>query len=158
MPDETHPELLNLSGGPGGLVASLPAALGRELPTYGLLLIGVHQPGGGLPARIMVAELSPDEDYSGRIYRAVDALDEHGATDALLIEHSGRHFAELRDHPPGALTAAADFCNSAGIRVRDAITIADRPEGRRWRSLGCTNPACCPPEGSAIPETGANPS
>jgi hypothetical protein len=158
MPRASHPELLDLSGGPGPLLASLPAALGRELAPYDLLLIGVRQPGGGLPSRIALAELSPDENYSGRIYRAVDALDEHGCTDALLIEHSGRHFAELRDSPPGALALAADFCNSAGIRVREAVTVADRAGGCRWRSLACTIPTCCPPEGRAIPETGANPS
>jgi hypothetical protein len=35
---------------------------------------------------------------------------------------------------------------AAGLGVLDAIAVTDG----RWRSYECTNPECCPPEGTPI--------
>lgn len=143
---ELQPRLLRFADGPGPLIASAPAALGRELAAHDLLLIGL-----AAPARTILIATAPDLDYQGMIRRAADALDEHGAERALLIEHCGEFFDRPGDHPPGALAYAIESLTELGIPVSDALTVASRPEGLRWRSFLCTDPACCPAEGSPIP-------
>jgi hypothetical protein len=36
--------------------------------------------------------------------------------------------------------------------VHDALIVSRTPSGTTWRSLDCTNEACCPPEGNPLAE------
>ena len=45
------------------------------------------------------------------------------------------------------IEAASERLRSSGVTVRDRLVVHDR----RWRSLDCDRPTCCPPEGSPLP-------
>jgi hypothetical protein len=134
---------------PGMLVATLPGALGHE-PSYSTVFVGINDEQA--PNAATVVEVDHDEPLALRIARAVEQIAADGAREVVIVTYDGRYFG---DQPGSAFESigayAATCCTDEGLNVRDCITVADRPEGRRWRSYNCTTPDCCPPEGSAIP-------
>jgi hypothetical protein len=128
--------------GPASLLASLPAHLGRPLQPPEAVVLGWTD---NAPEHVAVVYLNLADD---------DPLDEVELARAIVID--GAEAAAVvvavtdrsdRSFPTAASHARFVALHRFGVNLLDVLTVV----GDRWRSLSCTDPACCPPEGSPMP-------
>jgi hypothetical protein len=139
-----------MSHGAAALTASLPRALGRE-PRNELVLVGVSSV-HTTAATLWVLGLEDTdteegaEEVAASIHHMVSGLVHDGATKVAVVVYAEDTTA---DSTAARLAATAVVCSeAAGLGVLDAIAVTRG----RWRSYECTNPSCCPPEGTPILE------
>lgn len=137
-----------MSLGPAALVRTLPAALGRA-PADELVLVGVSE----LSAAAAVTWCLPldgtdteegAEEAAASIQHMVSGLVHDGANRVVVIVYGDSLSIDSTAARLGA--AAVVGALAAGLGVLDAIAVS----GGRWRSFDCTNPSCCPPDGTPI--------
>lgn len=136
-------------GTPGELLAALPAHLGRPLAEGEAVLIGWTDLDPTL-AVVLSLDLRDSEvrDEVNLVRQAV--VD--GAEQAALVVAS--HVTT--GGPPAAWAhgeAVARYMGATaaryGLDLLDALVVV----GDRYRSAGCADPLCCPPEGRPMPNT-----
>lgn len=130
-----RPDLVKVRG-PADVVVALPYVLGYQ-PAESLVLVSLRGPRGrvGLTLR---ADL-PTAEASGTICaELVDYLRRDDAVEAIAAVY-GTPDPRLWPELDRALRAA-------GLPVKEALRIIDG----RWWSYLCSDPNCCPPEGTPI--------
>jgi hypothetical protein len=141
-----------VSLGPAALTATLPSALGRA-PAEELVLVGVSDlsaAAAGLYSVDLSGLMGEDdaEDAALAVYEAVDAAARDGARLAVVVVYD--EYALSIDSTAARFAATAVVAaEAAGLTVLDALAVFDG----RWRSYHCTNPSCCPPDGTPITES-----
>lgn len=130
--------------GPASLLASLPAHLGRSLNPPEAVVIGWTDDEPDL-AVVVSLDLAND-DPSDELELARAAVVDGAETACLVVAvHASSELS-----PPTASSHArflAAALHRFGVHLLDVIAVV----GDRWRSLACTDPTCCPPEGSPMP-------
>ncbi|EWS99891.1 hypothetical protein N865_20010 [Intrasporangium oryzae NRRL B-24470] len=122
---------------PGELITAIPYLLGFE-PTRSLVVVALKDGRLGLTSRIDL----PDPGEPGRAARVLmPALRRERPGQVILIG-----YGDTPGHAAAVLDAFAAALQGAGIGIRDRLLVT----GGRWRSLDCTDPGCCPPEGTPI--------
>lgn len=117
---------------PGELIAAVPFILGFE-PAGSLVAIALKDGRVGLTSRIDLPDTAVDA--------LMPALRRKAPDHVILIGYQDATGAAVP-----VLDAFAAALTNEGIGIRDRLLVA---EGR-WRSLECTNDACCPPEGTPL--------
>lgn len=129
---------------PAALLASLPAHLGRTLDPPEAIVLGWND---DAPDEVAVVSLDLADD---------DLLDEVELARSVVVDGAERAVVvvavtEHGDRSAPTAAAHARFVGAAlhrfGVDLLDVLTVV----GDRWRSLACTDPTCCPPEGSPMP-------
>jgi hypothetical protein len=140
-----------VSLGPAALVRSLPGALGRT-PADEVLVVGITAlaPTVASVASVDVSGVLTDpdaEELATAATRAVAAALADGVTYLVIVAYADD--ARLTDSTAARTAATVGLAaEAAGLRVLDTIAVASGA----WRSYDCTNPSCCPPEGTPILE------
>lgn len=132
---------------PGDLVASVPALLGYHA-RHSIVLVVL----GGSPSVVrLTMRLDLPESQDESTWRAVaDCF-------AVAVRRADAHHAMLivldgEEEPTRALAdAVREALRPGGVELADAILVTDG----RYRSLTCTDDACCPPEGTPVPASSA---
>lgn len=136
--------VLALSG-PSELIDSVPYLLGFH-PRDSLVLVGLGStPAGrdrvGVSARVDLADLAVD---AGIVRRCAAALGRSGAHSAVVLVYD----SEAAAAPALPWSAIVEEVGAAleleRLSLRDALLVGDT----RWWSYLCSDPACCPAEGS----------
>ena len=138
----THSPLALTAHGIGDMLAAVPVLLGFQ-PDNDLCLLGLEP--GTVPGSDMVVFTArrdlPEPGGLPVLWAGTRAMLERDTPDAVVLVGYG---------PAPAVTAAIDVCRraaaDAGVWVRDAVRVTD---GRYWSYL-CTDPECCPVEGTAF--------
>jgi hypothetical protein len=140
-----------VSLGPAALTATLPRALGRA-PAEELVLVGVSSLHAEAAVLISVdlSDVTTEtaaEDVASSVGIAVRQLLRDGASHVAVVSYA-------EDTTPDSTAAriaatAVVAAEAAGLGVLDAIAVS----GGRWRSYECTDPSCCPPDGTPITES-----
>ncbi len=143
---DEEPVRVRLSS-PGDLVASLPALLGYHARRSIVLVVL-----GGDPSVVrLTMRLDLPDGADEQTWRAVascfgSAASRAEAHHAMLI---------VLDGDESSTRALADAVDEAlrplGVELADAIVVADGC----YRSVTCTDDACCPPGGNPVPMTSA---
>lgn len=123
---------------PAELLVVIPHLLGFE-PDRAIVVVALRDKKIGLTQRMDL----PDPD---RVEEVADALVRHVLKDsAQAVLLVGYEATAGESH---ALVAAlTERLREGRVSVRDRIVVHER----RWRSLDCHNPACCPPDGRPLP-------
>jgi Domain of unknown function (DUF4192) len=126
-------------GSPAAMLAVVPYLLGF-LPESSLVVIGVEPPGGSIKVTMRYDLPDPaDTDLAADITaHAFGVLGAQDLTAAVAIGYG-----------PEALVAPLAAVFSQEDEAADLIDFLRVEDGRYW-SYTCTNPACCPAEGSAF--------
>ena len=75
-----------------------------------------------------------------------------GASHAAVVTYPGDPAGMLARWVAGRMVEL--LVDEAGVTVADALNVT----AGRWRSYSCTDPACCPPEGTPLTDpTGDTP-
>lgn len=132
---------------PGDIVASLPALLGYHArDSIVLMLLGGHPSQVRLTMRLDMPQGCDVTVWSAVSRAFLPGVRNADADEAVLVmldsdEQSADALAEV-------LSADLD---DYGVDIRDVLVVG---EGR-YRSILCSDVACCPPEGTPVPSTGA---
>lgn len=140
--------------GPAELLASLPRVLGRRPITGELVLLGWNDDDHEHAVAVALhPDSSPLEQVSG-----VHSLVSEGATYCAVAAYTGPAPAPLL---PGTLHWIIAAAVRYGLECRDALIVTrnhrDPQRPATWRSLDCTDPSCCPPEGNTLIEEPSTP-
>jgi hypothetical protein len=96
---------------------------------------------------VIVASLDLTSDDPGDELELARTVVVDGAETACLVVA----VTASSDKSPPTASVHARFVAAAlhrfGVNLLDVLAVI----GDRWRSLACTDPACCPPEGSPMP-------
>jgi len=141
--------LLRLSS-PTEIVEALPYLFGFH-PAHSLVVLSLRGARRrlGLHARIDLGEPRHDPKLADYItgYLMTDKPDE-----ALVVVYDDSAPAGAADLPRRQLVDAVRAqLDQHGVKLRDALYVA----GGRWWSYQCSNPTCCPPEGTPVPAASA---
>ncbi|MCU1688773.1 MAG: hypothetical protein JWN20_701, partial [Jatrophihabitantaceae bacterium] len=144
-------------GGPAELIDSVPYLLGFH-PRDSLVLVGLgSSPNGrdrvGVSARVDLADLVVDP---GIVRRCTAALARSGAHSAVVLIYDSEAAGGAPDPQTdgdapeempwrAVIDEVGDALEDAQLSVRDALLVGDD----LWWSYLCSDPACCPPGGSA---------
>lgn len=132
---------------PGEIVASLPALLGYHAErSIVLLLLGGDRRRVTLTMRVDLPDSCVPEVWQAIAAALSPGLVRGGGDEAVLVlldgdEESAR---ALED-------ALAGVLDEHGVVMRDVLVVS----AGRYRSIHCTDPACCPSQGTPVPRVGA---
>ena len=128
--------------GPGELVASIPYLLGFT-PEDSLVVMGLSEKALRVTWRVDLAQTDrPTLD------RLIAALRGDGVSTVVLAVYPGAQATPGRYPYAGVMDLAAEVALGHGLEVLDALLVGDG----WWWSYSCTDPACCPLQGNAIPQ------
>jgi hypothetical protein len=130
--------------GPGDLVATVPVLVGFE-PEHSIVALVLRRSQVALTMRV---DLPPSAQR-----RAWKALAETVVRGARQADGSSAVLVVYSDDPrhTDAARAVVTALLHRDIEVLDVLRVHDG----RWWSAMCSNPDCCPPQGSPVPETSA---
>lgn len=131
------------ASGPGEVLQVVPYLLGFH-PEKSVVLIALRGRRIAVSARYDL-EAPPEMAVPWMV-----AAGREGATSVLVVVYS-----DLLDGPPLAHREHAD--RLAELAAERELTVTDRLAvgADRWWSYDCSNPHCCPPEGTPVDPTGA---
>lgn len=124
---------------PGDLVALLPYQLGYHPRDSGVVVCW-HGRRQGLVQRVDLPPQGAEREVADLLLPVL--LREQPAAVTLI------GYEDTAEASTPLLQLVTEECALAGIAVRDHLVVA---EGR-WRSLVCTDPGCCPAEGTSLPQ------
>ena len=128
---------------PHDLLAAIPFLIGYH-PQDSLVLVALKDEAGGMAMRVDMPVGVSAEGY--------DLLASHflrdGADGALIVAYVGEGAVD----PENVLINTSAALVRAGIDIKESLIVRDN----RFRSMICSDLACCPPEGSAIPDLGSS--
>jgi len=129
-------------GSPAALLAVVPALLGFE-PGNSLVVIGTERPGAHV--RLTLRYDLPDPGLAAAVARhATSVLSAQRIRTAVAVGYG----------PERLVSPVADALRDCAQRAGITVTELLRAEGQRYWSYVCTQPACCPPEGTPFDVTG----
>lgn len=138
--DDTPPPQPITLHGPGDIVELVPYLLGFH-PTESLVLVGITDGTVAVTARVELAEVNRTT-----MSDLLDTLARRGrCTQAIAVSYTDDRCAA--DGLAAVIDAAA---HAADVSVLDHLLVT----AGRWMSLACTDPGCCPPEGTPLHEAG----
>jgi hypothetical protein len=127
--------------------AELLATLSRPLAPPELLLIGWTPAEPDLTVVIAhdLDGTEADDELTACRQLVIDGAEQV----AVIVAFPAPYRDELPAPPTAELLArfAAACCSRYGLDLVEVIVV----KGARWRSLACTDPTCCPPEGRPLP-------
>jgi hypothetical protein len=126
------------------LLRSLPQHLGRQPRIGELVLIGWSPMAEELAVVVTLplADAEPREELAAVRQLVIDGAEEAAAVLLVPREEIGLTLGVFL----GAVAARY------GLQLLDAVTVHPDAQGVIvWRSLSCTDPGCCPPEGTPLP-------
>jgi hypothetical protein len=125
--------------GPAALVASLPATLGRPLRYCEVALLG-WSPHDEEHVAVVTWQSDP-----------ADPVEEVSAVRQLVVDGAETAAAVFRAPTAADGEVVLGFVGAVaaryGLDLLDAVVILRD----RYRSIACTDPSCCPPEGRPLP-------
>lgn len=136
---ETIPECRVHIGSPGSVLAVVPHMMGF-MPGKSLVVLGAERIRGEIKIvlRYDLPDPPSDDENSALALHAVDILAAQRADHVLIVGYG----------PARLVTPLADQVRMAagrgGLTVLDVLRVQDQ---RYWSQL-CTDPDCCPPEGT----------
>jgi hypothetical protein len=131
--------------GPADLVQAVPYLLGFH-PTASLVVLGLDHGQLVVTVRLDLGDLDVPEVLAN----AVAAMHRGGASEFVAAVYGDRAPDPDRRSLPwqSAADALASQATRRGCDVLDVLLVV----GDRWWSYSCTEPTCCPAEGSRLPE------
>ncbi len=124
---------------PHDLLAAIPFLIGYH-PQNSLVLVSLKSDAVGMAMRVDLPSDIAIESY--------DLLASHfvreEAEAALIVAYADRSSAD----PESVLINVSAALVRAGIDIKESLIVRDN----RFRSMLCTDVACCPPEGTQIPD------
>jgi hypothetical protein len=138
-PDARTPQQRVRIGSPLTLLAVVPGLLGFE-PADSIVVIGTGQPGAEV-------QLTLRYDLPDPAARRGAAAIADGVTGILTVQHITTA-AAVAYGPDSAVAPVADALRARAAEAGIALTEVLRAEGDRYWSYVCSNPRCCPPEGT----------
>lgn len=128
---------------PHDLLAAIPFLIGYH-PQDSLVLVALKDEAVGMAMRVDMPVGVSAEGY--------DLLASHflrdGADGAFIVAYVGEGAVD----PENVLINTSAALVRAGIDIKESLIVRDN----RFRSLICSDPTCCPPEGSAVPDLGSS--
>ncbi|HET8602078.1 MAG TPA: DUF4192 domain-containing protein [Segeticoccus sp.] len=137
-PESAPSQVLRLRT-PGDLLAFLPYQLGYH-PRRSVVVVCWHQRRLGLVQR---ADLPEDWEVEEALDVLLPVLFREDPSAVTLVGYE-----DIDGESHELLGALADECVDGDIQVRDQLVVCRG----FWRSLACTDPSCCPPGGSRLPD------
>jgi Domain of unknown function (DUF4192) len=138
-PDTRTPQQRVRISSPLTLLAVIPGLLGFE-PADSLVVIGTGQPGAEV-------QLTLRYDLPEPAARREAAAIADGVTNILTVQHITTA-AAVGYGPDGAVAPVASALRARAAEAGIALTEVLRAEDGRYWSYICSNPRCCPPEGT----------
>lgn len=136
---------------PGDLVAAIPYMLGFT-PTHSVVVVSLRGPRlrVGLVAR---ADL-PDEASAVQAAQALCTfVRRDGPREVIVLVYDTRPWRSGTRPWQDLIGAVEDDLAAHHVAVREALYVTDK----RYWSYSCTQPRCCPEEGSTLAEAAASP-
>jgi hypothetical protein len=128
---------------PHDLLAAIPFLIGYH-PQDSLVLVALKDEAVGMAMRVDMPVGVSAEGY--------DLLASHflrdGADGAFIVAYVGEGAVD----PENVLINTSAALVRAGIDIKESLIVRDN----RFRSLICSDPTCCPPEGCAVPDLGSS--
>ena len=128
---------------PHDLLAAIPFLIGYH-PQDSLVLVALKDEAVGMAMRVDMPVGVSAEGY--------DLLASHflrdGADGAFIVAYVGEGAVD----PENVLINTSAALVRAGIDIKESLIVRNN----RFRSMICSDLACCPPEGSAIPDLGSS--
>jgi hypothetical protein len=128
---------------PHDLLAAIPFLIGYH-PQDSLVLVALKDEAVGMAMRVDMPVGVSAEGY--------DLLASHflrdGADGAFIVAYVGEGAVD----PENVLINTSAALVRAGIDIKESLIVRDN----RFCSLICSDPTCCPPEGSAVPDLGSS--
>ena len=138
-PDARTPQQRLRIGSPLTLLAVVPGLLGFE-PADSLVVIGTGQPGAEVQLTLRYDLPDP------AVPRGAAAIAD-GVTNILAVQHITTA-AAVGYGPDSVIAPVADALRTRAAEAGIALTEVLRAEGDRYWSYVCSNPRCCPPDGT----------
>jgi len=138
-PDARTPQQRVRIGSPLSLLAVVPGLLAFQ-PADSIVVIGTGQPGAEVQLTLRYDLPAP------AVPRAAAAIAD-GVTSILTVQHITTA-AAVGYGPDRAVAPVADALRTRAAEAGIALTEVLRAEGGRYWSYVCSNPRCCPPEGT----------
>lgn len=131
--------------GPVELLQAIPYLLGFH-PTRSLVLVGLHDGALVVTARLDLA----DARHRPTLEHTFGALVRGGtsAVVAAVFDDDAASPTSMRDALAILASELRDVAELTGLELPDVLLTARR----RWWSLCCTDPRCCPRDGQALPD------
>jgi hypothetical protein len=127
---------------PADLVAAVPLLCGY-VPQESLVVLSLHGSGTTL-GLTMRFDLGWSPDVADAAAEVVARLRHDGARSAVVLVHSDQPDVAGERAWGDLVTAVEVECDAAGIAVPEALLVRDG----RWWSYTCSQPTCCPAEGT----------
>ena len=128
---------------PHDLLAAIPFLIGYH-PQDSLVLVALKDEAVGMAMRVDMPVGVSAEGY--------DLLASHflrdGADGAFIVAYVGEGAVD----PENVLINTSAALVRAGIDIKESLIVRNN----RFRSMICSDLACCPPEGSAVPDLGSS--
>jgi hypothetical protein len=137
-PDTRTPQRVRI-GSPLTLLAVVPGLLGFE-PADSIVVIGTGQPGAEV-------QLTLRYDLPGPAVPRGAAAIADGVANIFTVQHITTA-AAVAYGPDSAVAPVAEALRARAAEAGIALTEVLRAEGDRYWSYVCSNPRCCPPEGT----------
>lgn len=130
--------------GAADLLTAVPYLIGFH-PRESLVLVGLRESMLVVTVRIDLLDLAEGTVLAD----ALGAMRRGGAERVVAAVYDDDPGPRSGERLPwdGAARLVADECDRAGCPVLDTFLVS----GGRWCSYTCVDPACCPPEGRALP-------
>jgi hypothetical protein len=138
-PDARTPQQRVRIGSPLTLLAVVPGLLGFE-PADSIVVIGTGQPGAEVQLTLRYDLPEP------AALRGAAAIAD-GVTSILTVQHITTA-AAVAYGPDSAVAPVANALRARAAEAGITLTEVLRTEGDRYWSYVCSNPRCCPPEGT----------
>ena len=138
-PDTRTPQQRVRIGSPLSLLAVVPGLLSFQ-PADSIVVIGTGQPGAEV-------QLTLRYDLPAPAVPRAAAVIADGVTSILTVQHITTA-AAVGYGPDRAVAPVADALRTRAAEAGIALTEVLRAEGGRYWSYVCSNPRCCPPEGT----------
>ena len=140
MTDTATPSRVRLRS-PGDVLAAVPFLVGHH-PHESVVLLCLRPPRDQV--RLTMRVDLPDPGHWPELASMLVGHARRAGADAVVLAV----YTEQADLPVDGIVAACRVeLAGAGCELRDALLVRES----RWRSLLCTDPSCCPPEGRALP-------
>lgn len=144
------PDRLRLSS-PGDLAEIVPYLLGFH-PRESLVALALRGPARVVACSLRLDLPQPGEDPAAAAGSVAHYLGQARADRAVLVVYADRGDPAGAQPHRGLIHAVAESLAARGVPVVDALQVS----GRRWWSYLCTDPRCCPADGTALAAAGSS--
>lgn len=140
--------------GPAAVLSTLPRVLGRKPSAGETVALGWNDDDSHAVSVTIHPDACPHEEAAALHQLAAD-----GATRVVVVAYTGPGDGSPNVELAASLRWMEAAAGRYGLTVYDSLIVTRHrpPAGATWRSAGCTNPSCCPPEGTPLVEEPSTP-